>query len=50
MSEDEGRVVYGQDDDSDEVEAHGRVVAANEDADADADDDDEVEGHGRRVV
>jgi hypothetical protein len=48
MSEDEGRVVYGQDDDSDEVEAHTRAADANEEAGEEGDED-EVEGHARRV-
>lgn len=48
MSEDEDRKVEAQKDDSREVEAHGRVAAANEEAD-DEKDDDEVEGHSRQV-
>jgi len=49
MSEDERRVA-AQDEDSDEVEAHGRRVEANEEAaDDDKTEDDEVEGHSRRV-
>jgi hypothetical protein len=55
MSEDESRKVAAQDEDTDEVDAHGRRVAANEEA-ADDDgksedktEDDEVEGHSRRV-
>jgi len=53
MSEDETRKVAAQDEDSDEVDAHGRRVAANDEAAAADDDekseDDEVEGHSRRV-
>jgi hypothetical protein len=48
MSEDEARRIGAQDDDSDEVEAHKRVVGQNEDADEE-DEDDEVEGHARRI-
>jgi hypothetical protein len=49
MSEDETRRVEAQDDDSDAVEAHGRRVEANAEADDDDKEDDEVEGHSRRV-
>jgi hypothetical protein len=50
MSEDEARKVAAQDDDSGEVEAHARRIAANEEAgDDDSNEDDEVEGHARRV-
>jgi hypothetical protein len=48
MSEDEGRRVEAQDDDSDEVELHGRRVEANQEPGDDGDDD-EVEAHTRRV-
>lgn len=50
MSEDESRRIARQDDDPDEVEAHSRRVAQNEEPDKEKDEDDEVEGHGRRVV
>ena len=51
MSEDESRKVAAQDEDSDEVDAHSRRVAANEEAgdDDEKSEDDEVEGHSRRV-
>jgi hypothetical protein len=46
MSEDESRVT-AQDEKGDEVEAHKRVAAANEEA-ADETEKDDVEAHSRR--